>query len=116
MDLKKRTKEFGLKIIKLYSSLPQGNVAQVIGKQLLRSGTSVGAQYREAYRSRSDSEYISKIKSITQELDESIYWMELLIEAKIIKEEIISDLMKEADEFLSIFVTSAKNVKNRKIK
>jgi len=78
-DLKLRTKQFALRIIKLFSSLPKTAVAQVIGKQVLRSGTSVGAQYREACRSRSNSEFISKMTSSLQELDETTYWLDLLV-------------------------------------
>ncbi len=80
-DLKKRTKKFALRIIRLYSSLPKSTEAQVIGKQVLRSGTSVGAHYREACRSRSNAEFISKIEGGLQELEETIYWLELLIES-----------------------------------
>ena len=79
-DLKVRTKKFALRIVKLFTSLPKTAQAQVIGKQVLRSGTSVGAQYREACRSRSSAEFISKIQSSLQELDETAYWLELLVE------------------------------------
>lgn len=74
-DLKLRTKNFALRIIKLFSALPKQTEAQVIGKQILRSGTSVGAQYREACRARSDAEFISKIESGLQELEETMYWL-----------------------------------------
>ena len=82
-DLESRTKQFSLRIIRLYSSLPKSAVAQVIGRQLLRSGTSVGAHYRESRRSRSTSEFISKLEVGLQELEETKYWMELLHESKI---------------------------------
>jgi len=87
----KRTKMFALRIIRLYSSLPKTTEAQVIGKQVLRSGTSVGAQVREGKRSRSDGEMISKIEGALQELEESLYWLELLIESGIAKPELLSD-------------------------
>ena len=87
-----------------------------MGKQLLRSGTSVGAHYREAVRSRSDAEFISKIEGGLQELEESVYWMELLVESGIIKTERLEELMKEADELTAILVTSVKTMKQRKIK
>ena len=74
-DLKVRTKQFALRIIRVYSALPTTAVAQVIGKQILRSGTSVGAHYREAFRSRSDAEFISKLEGGLQELDETEYWL-----------------------------------------
>jgi len=83
-DLRKRTKLFALRIIKLYASLPKSTEAQVIGKQVLRSGTSVGAHYREAKRARSTAEFISKIEGALQELDETIYWLELLTESGIV--------------------------------
>lgn len=101
-------------MIRLYSALPKETVAQVIGKQLLRSGTSVGAHYREGTRARSDAEFISKIEGALQELEESIYWMELLVESKIMEWARIQDLMNEADELVAILVTSVKNVKGRR--
>ncbi|MCD6293928.1 MAG: four helix bundle protein [Deltaproteobacteria bacterium] len=115
-DLRTRTKQFALRVIRLYSALPKKTEAQVIGKQLLRSGTSVGAHYREGIRSRSDAEFISKIEGGLQELEESIYWMELLVESGIIKTERLNELMKEADELTAILVTCVKNTKQRKIK
>ena len=113
-DLKKRTKEFALRIIRLYSSLPQSTVAQVIGKQVLRSGTSVGAHYREAYRSRSDAELISKIEGGLQELEETVYWLELLIESGIVPAGKLNSLMQESSELIAILVTCVKNAKQNK--
>lgn len=110
-SLKERTKEFALRIIRLYSALPQTTVAQVIGKQVLRSGTSVGAHYREAYRSRSKAEFISKIEGGLQELEETCYWLELLIEANIFPEEKLKPLLVEASELTAILITVVKNVK-----
>ena len=86
-DLKERTRRFGLRIIRLYTSLPKTTEAQVIGKQVLRSGTSVGAHYREAQRAKSDADFISKIEGGLQELDETAYWLELLVEAGIVPSE-----------------------------
>jgi four helix bundle protein len=113
-DLRTRTKQFALRIIKVYSSLPQSNVAQVIGKQFLRSGTSIGAHYREAFRSRSDAEIISKFETALQELDETLYWLELLIESEIIPSSKLNSLIAETNELIAIFVTSVKNIKNKK--
>lgn len=113
-DLKTRTKEYALRIIRLYTALPQSIEAQVIGKQLLRSGTSVGAHYREGMRARSDAEFISKIEGGLQELEESLYWMELLVEAKIISEQKLSELMNEAGELTAILITCAKNARNKR--
>jgi four helix bundle protein len=113
-DLKARTKDFALRIIKLYSSLPKSGEAQVIGKQVLRSGTSVGAQYREACRSRSNSEFISKMQSSFQELDETAYWLELLVDGNIVKTNKLIELRKETDELIAIFVTSVKTARSKR--
>src|SRR2546423_4056699 len=80
-DLRVRTKSFALRIIRLYAALPKTVEAQVIGKQLLRSGTSVGAHYREAQRAKSNADFISKIEGGLQELEETVYWLELLADA-----------------------------------
>ena len=92
IDLKQRTKAFALRIIRLFAAIPNTTEAQVIGKQLLRSGTSVGAHYREACRARSSAEFVSKIEGGLQELEESAYWMELLIESNIIPESRLTEL------------------------
>lgn len=109
-DLRGRTKQFALRIIRMYSSLPQGQVAQVLGKQVLRSGTSVGAHYREANRARSDAEFLSKMRLALQELDETAYWLELLVEAEIIPAVKLVELQQETEELIAIFVTIAKKV------
>ena len=110
-DLKRRTKRWALAIIKLYSTLPRTTEAQVIGKQALRSGTSVGAHYREATRARSNAEFVSKIECGLQELEETRYWLELMTESGIISEEKLRDLFREAEELTAIFVASAKTAK-----
>lgn len=112
-DLRVRTKEFALQIIRLYSSLPKSTEAQVLGKQVLRSGTSVGAQYRESQRAKSDADFISKSEGALQELDETAYWLELLAESNIISAEKLEDLRKETDELTAIFVTIVTKVKKR---
>lgn len=109
-----RTKAFALRIVQLYSALPKSTEAQVIGKQVLRSGTSVGAHVREGKRSRSDAEMICKTEGALQELEETVYWLELLTDSGIVKPGQLADLMKEADELTAILVTSAKTVKSRK--
>ncbi|MEW5942636.1 MAG: four helix bundle protein [Pseudomonadota bacterium] len=106
-----RTREFALRIIHLYTSLPKTTEAQVLGKQILRSGTSVGAQYREAQRAKSTPDFISKVEGALQELDETAYWLELLTGAGIVRMEKISDLMQETDELIAIFVSLAKSAK-----
>jgi four helix bundle protein len=112
-DILERTKVFALRIVRLYASLPKSAEAQVLGKQLLRSGTSVGAQLREGKRSRSDAEMISKIESALQELEETGYWLELLAEAGIVKAHLLADLQREANELTAILVTSVKTLKAR---
>jgi four helix bundle protein len=113
-ELKERTKAFALRIIRLYGALPKTNEAQVLGKQLLRSGTSVAANYREACRARSDAELISKLGIVEQELDESLLWLELVTESGILQESRVSDLMKECEELLKMVVASIKTLKARR--
>jgi four helix bundle protein len=113
-DLGKRTKDFALRIIQLYAALPRTTEAQVIGKQVLRSGTSVGAHCREARRAKSDADFISKIEGALQELDETVYWLELLSESGIVKPDRLKPLTEECEELIAMFVTMAKNVKSRK--
>ena len=115
-DLRERTKSFALRVIRLYSALPKSTEAQVIGKQLLRSGTSVGAHYREGTRSRSTAEFVSKIEGGLQELEESAYWMELLVEAEIIPEARLKELQQEANELTAILVTCSKNAKKKRLR
>ena len=113
-DLKERTKQFALQIIRLYERLPKTTVAQTIGRQVLRSAMSVGAHYREAQRAKSDADFISKMEGGLQELDETAYWLELLGEADIVKQDILAPLCKEADELIAIFVTIVTKVKARR--
>jgi len=113
-ELKARTKQFTLRIIRLVESLPRGRTADVIGRQLLRSGTSVGANYRAACRAKSTADFISKMGTVEEEADESLYWMELLIEAKIVGSDKLESLMKEADELLAITVSSINTARKRK--
>ena len=113
-DLKRRTKDFALGVIRLYASLGTNGASGVIGRQLLRSATSVGAQYREAARARSAAEFISKIESATQELDETMYWMELLEESELVPARLLEGLKQEAEELTKILVTSALTAKKNK--
>ena len=112
-DLKIRTKAFALRIVRMFSQLPKTAEAQVMGKQVLRSGTSVGANYREANRSRSDAEFIAKIGDCLKELDETEYWLELLVESKIVSSQRMAELLDETNQFLAIFTTISKNTKSR---
>ena len=110
-ELKKRTKQFGLRVIRLVESLPSGQTSRTIGNQLLRSGMSVGANYRAACRGRSKADFIAKAAISLEEADECLYWMELLQEARIVPADKLKDLMKEADELVAIFTASIKTAK-----
>jgi four helix bundle protein len=112
-DLRARTKKFALEIVRLYSGLPKKAEAQVLGHQLLRSGTSVGAHYHEAQRAKSNADFISKIEGGLQELEETGYWLELLEEAGFGPVEQLSLLRKETDELIGIFVTIVNKTKSR---
>jgi len=105
-NLKIRTKQFALRIIKLVESLPRDLTANVLGRQLLRSGTSVGANYRAACRGKSVADFIAKMGTVEEEADESGYWMELLVESGKIKSAKVSKLMQEAGELTAIAVSS----------
>ena len=111
--MKRRAKAFTLRVIQLTEALPKEQVANVIGRQLLRSGTSVGANYRAACRAKSPADFISKMGIVEEEADESLFWMELLVEAELMDEQRLQDLMKEADEILAITVSSIKTARNR---
>jgi four helix bundle protein len=113
-DLFARTKTFALRVIKLYVALPKSTDAQVLGKQVLRSGTSIGAHYREANRAKSDADFISKIETALHELDETAYWLELIIEANLFSAKKVEPLISETKELNAIFTTMVKKVKSRK--
>jgi four helix bundle protein len=105
-QLKARTKQFAIRIVRVFKSLPKNDEARIIGKQLLRAGTSVAANYRAVCRSRSKAEFISKMSVVVEETDESAFWLELLIETSIIPEVRLRDLLTEANELLAIFAAS----------
>lgn len=111
-DLRDRTKKFALRVVRLYSNLPKTTEAQVMGKQVLRSGTSVGANYREACRARSNAEFIAKLGDCLKELDESSYWFELLAESGTSTSAHLEDMQKECNELLAIFTAISKKCKN----
>jgi four helix bundle protein len=113
-EFRMRTKEFASAVVRLYCSLPKDRTeAQVLGKQLLRSGTSVAANYREASRARSDAEFVAKIDQCAQEADETLLWLELLRDDCGFRSDQTAWLLQEADELIAIFVTMAKRVKAR---
>ena len=105
-QMKKRTKALALRVIRLVQALPRTRVADVLARQLLKSGTSVGANYRAACRARSTADFIAKLGIVEEEADESMYWIELLVEAELIKAGLVSDLLHEAEEILAIVVAS----------
>ena len=107
-----RTKDFALRIIRVYSSLPKSSVAQVLGKQILRSGTSVGANYREANRARSKAEFIAKMGDSLKELDETCYWLELFLESGTVTPARLHDLSDECRQLMAIFITIIKRAKS----
>ncbi len=113
-DLRERTKKYALRIIHLYRSLPKSGEGRVISNQILRSGTSVGAQYREACRAKSNRDFISKMEGSLQELDETAYWLELLEESDILSAEYLTALKQETGELIAIFVASIKTAKRKR--
>jgi four helix bundle protein len=113
-ELRTRTKSLALRIVRLYVGLPKTDEAQVLGKQVLRSGTSVGAHYREACPGKSDADFINKMEGGLQELDETAYWLELLAESGILTAKRLEPLIRETDELIAIFVTIVTNLKRKR--
>ena len=112
-ELKKRTKIFALRVLKLVGALPKSKTADVIGWQLTRSGTSVGANYRAACRARSQADFANKIGICEEEADESAYWLELIIEAGLMEPSLVQSLLQEANELTAIFVSSGRTARRR---
>jgi len=106
-NLKQRTKEYALQVIRLVRALPSKPEGWVIGKQLLRSGTSVGANYRAACRARSRAEFVAKLGIVIEEADESAFWLDLIIESGLLKEDLVEPILKETDEILAIMISSS---------
>jgi four helix bundle protein len=113
-DLRERTKKFALRIIRLATKLPNQASAKVIGNQVPRSGTSVGAQYREAFRAKSSADYISKLTGCIQELEETQYWLELLVESELVKITLLQGLIGETNELTAILTTIVLKVKAKR--
>ena len=107
--MQRRTKDMALRVIRLFRSLPKTDEARIIGRQLLRSATSVAANYRAVCRARSQAEYFAKLSIVVEETDETLFWMELLVEADIVSTTKIQNLMTETTELLAIFSTARKN-------
>ncbi len=113
-QFKSRTKHFALRVIRLVETLPRSGAGRVIGQQLLRCATSVGANYRAACRARSRAEFIAKMGIVEEECDESVYWIELLVESGLVDAALLEDLRGEAEEILSLVVASIKTSRARR--
>ncbi len=114
-DLKLRTKQFALRVVKLIGALPKTIVGKTIGSQLIRSGTSVAANYRATCRARSTAEFIAKMGIVVEEADESCFWLELIIETGLLKPTLVLPLLKETQEITAIMVASS-NSAHKKMK
>jgi four helix bundle protein len=112
-ELRERTKQFAIRIVMLFRSLPKTDDARVLGKQVLRSGTSVAANYRAVCRARSKAEFISMMGVVVGEADETVFWLELIAETGIVAKQRMQDLLQEANELLRIFVASRETAKTR---
>jgi len=111
VDLRERTKDFALSVVRMFSALPKTTEAQILGRQVLHSGTSIGANYREAYRGRSKAEFIAKCGDCLREIEETAYWLELLVRADVVPSRKLAALRQECDELTAIFVTIIKQSK-----
>lgn len=111
-ELRARTRAFSLRVVKLVQSLPKSMIADVMGKQVLRSATSVGANYRAACRAQSDAMFISKLSIVVEEADETVYWLELIRDAGLVKPDLLAELIDEAEQILKIMAASRKTAKH----
>jgi four helix bundle protein len=114
LGLEFRTKQFALQVIELFSGLPESTVARVLGRQMLRSGTSVGAHYREAMRAKSRADFVSKLEGALQEPEETRYWLELLAESKTTEQDQVRQLASEAEDLTRMLVASTRTAKRNK--
>jgi four helix bundle protein len=110
-ELRERTKRFALRVMKLTEALPRTTTGRAIGSQLVRSGTSVGANYRAACRGRSRAEFVAKIGTVAEEADESAFWMELIVEGGLLKPDLVDPLRREAEELTAIFTASGRTAR-----
>ena len=110
-QIKRPAKQFALRIIRLFRALPRAAEAQVIGRQLLRSGTAVAANYRAVCRARSKAEFVAKVGVVVEEADETVFWLEMLVEAGIVRAERMEPLLREANELLAIFAASQRTAR-----
>lgn len=114
-ELKKRSKQFAIRIVKLFRSLPRTEEARIMGRQVLRAGTSVAANYRAVCRARSKAEFIAKIGVVVEEADETVFWLELLVDAEIVRDARMRSLMGEANELLAIFAASQRTARRKRV-
>jgi len=110
-DLRNRTKKFAIRIIKMYVRLPKSDEIRIIGKQLLRSSTSVAANFRAVGRARSAKERFAKLSIVVEEADETLFWLEIMSESELLKSELLNDIVKEAEEIVKIFSSYRKKLK-----
>jgi four helix bundle protein len=110
-ELRARTRAFSLRVIKLIQSLPKNMISEVLGKQVLRSATSVGANYRAACRAQSEAMFIAKLSIVVEEADETVYWLELIRDTGLIKPELLAELLDEAEQILKIMASSRKTAR-----
>jgi len=115
-QMKQRTKRFAFRVMRLAESLPRGRTGDTVGKQLLRSGMSVGANYRTACRARLTADFVAKMGLVEEEADEAMFWMELLVESELTKKEMVADLMQECSQTIAIVVSSINTVRGSKRK
>jgi four helix bundle protein len=113
-ELRERTKQFAIRIIRLFRALPNVTDSQIMGKQLLRCGTSVGANYRAVCRSRSKAEFIARLGVVAEEADESVFWLELIEESKALNPKLLEEILKEARELSAIFSASLKTARGNR--
>ena len=111
-ELRQRSKLFALRVIRMFKFLPRTEEAKILGKQILRAGTSTAANYRAACRARSKAEFVSKMGIVVEEIDETVFWLELLVESEIVEYRKIQELLKEANELLAIFASSRKTARS----
>jgi four helix bundle protein len=114
-ELKNRTKSFAIRIVKLFRSLPRTEEARVIGKQMLRSSTSIAANYRAVCRARSKAEFIAKVGVVVEESDETVLWLELLVDTDIVPQNRMARLLQEANELLAIFAASQYTARTKRV-
>jgi four helix bundle protein len=111
-DLRVRTKQFALRVIRLFKALPADTLGQVLGQSLLRSGLAIGAHYRQAQRARTTAEFVGKTEAAIAALDETVYWMELLIDASLVSAAKLAKLHQEAEEVIALLAAAVKTAKN----